>query len=165
MGSGVNHCYDTGNLRQYMVWTLLQRHCSQWTVCKVILLVMDVASLPMLENIWPLNISSGKCSPHDAFGDKNRSCRAGCSSCPGPKVKFQTRKLSLIPSSSCQLAQKSTILSYYPHYSFSYPPQQPLHHNCLDSPCPALSPRIASSWGQSVVASSPLWASWYLHVF
>lgn len=146
MGSGVNHCYYARNHRQYMVWTLLQRHHSLWTVCgKVILLVTVVASLFMLENIRPLNISSGKChSPHDASGEKDWGCWA---SCAGPQVRIWTRKLNLIPSSWCQLAQKSIYLNYYPHYSFSYPPQQPLHHNCPDNPCPALTPHVTSSWG------------------
>lgn len=46
-------------------------------------------------------------SPWNASGNQGQGDWARCSSCAGPKAKIQTRKINLLPSSWCQLAQNN----------------------------------------------------------
>jgi len=73
---------------QCMVWTLLQWHCS-------------VRDSSIISNscgksfyAWEYLASH---SSYDASGSKDWDGSARCSSCTGPKVKIQTRKLNLMP--------------------------------------------------------------------
>lgn len=117
--------------------------CRKW-----VLLVAVEENFFFLDNTLPLEVSllESALLHITLLGTRTEAVGPGAPAVLDPKSGSQLGNQMFFPHPDVSW-QKTICIWAINNTKFSYPPQQPLHQNCMDSPCSMLTPQAPSTWG------------------